>query len=1079
MTTKANDNHAIAAEWREAAERLIGKIAERRDECRAALRLETWKASGEPIEAADVPGASSAWENAVVPYNWSPRDYSMTLHYRLRLEETMLGVDLIGSRATVELWAPTGAKVFVDGRMAYESDYWADTQVVPVELTPSLTEAQTFDIVLQTRKGDGFGLFFIADLSVSALDDRLFELDLLAEELAFATYLAGRTDAGSELRDALAGSVAAFDAGTLERREWAAFDADVAALRESLAVFTAKARSFRVYLAGHAHIDMNWLWPQAETDDLIRRDFESMDGIMAEYPDVCFSHSQAATYRIAQLNEPELFERVKGWIREGRWEVTSSTWVEGDLNMAGYETLARQFLEGMTYSREQLGADPRVCWEPDTFGHPATMPQVLAQAGIRYYYHTRPLRDVPVYWWEGPDGSRVLAFNDPKVYFGRVYPSLIIPDSVRMAEAYGLNCNLHVYGIGDHGGGVTRSDVRRAMRMRESRLLPEIIFAPTVEFFKEVESSGAELPVIRGELNPVFEGCYTSHGDIKKANRETEHALVRAETFASIAELRGGSRVETSARLQEAWRRQCFNQFHDILCGCSIREAYDEAIPAARGAADEADRAAAEATGRARSVQAAADSVTLWNALSWTRTDAVELPLAEYPALADWRTGDRLVAADGGEAPIQRTGDSIVFVARDVPALGTKTYRRIEADAGTRAAATESGRIAVSAVGNPVLAGDRFSAEIDRASGTIVSLLDRVIGRELSYTPPDPGVEANQTKGLLNVLELQYEEPHWMSAWKLGTISASKRLVTGAELALGEQGPVMQSVRLVHRFGHSELAQEIRIFRGIGRIEFRNRANWGELGSEASPAPMLRVLFAAKLQPKSHTFDVPFGSVERHPDGREAPAHQWIDVSEENYGLSLLNDGKHGHSIHGNELGMTLLRSSYEPDNLGDQGDHHRFAYAIYPHAGDWREAGTVQRAWEFNQPLWAVTGSSAGGEIAVKVPADGGAMRVVNAGAGGRDSDSVLITAFKQAADGSADEWIVRVVETAGIPAEVALVANFAISEASLCDLVETPLSPLAFDSEADRAVLSLGRLGPKEFRTIRIRAAAPAALS
>ncbi|MBM7564278.1 alpha-mannosidase [Paenibacillus sacheonensis] len=1074
MTTKANDTQTAAAQWRSAADALVSRIALRRDEIRAALRLVTWKATGDPVEAAAAPELSKSWEDAAVPYNWSPRDCSMTLHYRLRLETNMLGVDLRGSRATVELWAPTGGKVYVDGKLAYESDYWADTQVVPVELTPSLADAQTFDIVLQTRQGDGFGLFFIADLSVAALDDRLFELDLLAEEMAFTVYLAGRGDVVASLRPALAGAAAAFDAATLERRDWVAFDEEVARLRTSLAPFADAAKRYRVYLAGHAHIDLNWLWPQAETDDLVRRDFESMDGIMAEYPDVCFSHSQAVTYRIAQHNEPELFERVKGWIRDGRWEVTSATWVEGDLNMAGYETLARQFLEGITYSRGELGADPQVCWEPDTFGHPATMPQVLAQAGIRYYYHTRPLRDVPIYWWEGPDGSRVLTFNDPKVYFGRVYPSLIIPDSIRMAEEYGLTCNLHVYGIGDHGGGVTRSDVRRAMRMRESQLLPDIVFAPTVEFFKDVEASGANLPVIRGELNPVFEGCYSSHGDIKKANRETEHALVRAETFASIAELRGSARVETASRLQEAWRRQCFNQFHDILCGCSIREAYDEAIPAARAALEEADRAAAEATGRQLAAQpdteSDAEAVTLWNALSWTRTDVVELPFADYPALAGWRTGDRLAGSDGSESIVQRTEDAIVFVAREVPALGTKTYHWIAADAATGSPAAHEGCIAISKAGNPVLAGERFSAEIDRESGTIVSLLDRAVGRELSYTPPDPGVEANQTKGLLNLLELQYEEPHWMSAWKLGTISASKRLVSGAKLTLGEQGPVMQSVRIAHRFEHSELEQEIRIYRGIDRIEFRTRVNWGELGSEAAPAPMLRVLFAPKLQPTTHMFDVPFGSVERHPDGREVPAHQWIDVSEAGYGLSLLNDGKHGHSIHGNEMGMTLVRSSYEPDNLGDQGDHHRFAYAIYPHEGDWREAGTVQRAWEFNQPLWAVT--AAANE---ESPADGGAMRIIDAGTGGKDSDSVIVTAFKQAADGTPGEWVIRVAETAGRPANVKLVANFPVAGASACDLAETPQAPLAVESAENHSVVNPGPLGPKEFRTIRIRAPAP----
>lgn len=1028
-----------------------------RDRLKNAAILYAWKSNEGDFSPDQCEMLHDKWAQIQLPFSWVTSDNARTFYHKLDIPSNLAGISTIGSKAELEVRLVIGTEIYVNGNMAYRADYWADTKLVPIPLTPAIAGPESFDIVGKCKQGDGFGFFANAEVRISAVDEWIFQLDTFAEEIGFAHYLIENGDIGStEVIRSLGNSLTQFDIMALEINDWSRVEKMIGLVRQTFDECREAAKQYKVYLIGHAHIDMNWLWPWEETVDLIRRDFQSIDRIMEEFPQVCFSHSQAATYKVVKERFPELWDRVKRRIKEGRWEVTAATWVEGDLNMAGYETLVRQFLLGKTFTRNELDAESCICWEPDTFGHPATMPHILGRSGIKYYYHTRAGKGNAVYWWEGLEGTRILAFNDPRGYNGKIFASSIVAGNIEMAKTYGLKCNMYVYGVGDHGGGVTRQDVVRAIRLNASPVLPVFEFAKTADFFKDIENSGMKFPIVRGELNSVFEGCYTSHGDIKAANRQTEHALVRAETAAAIAYFSNRIFDATGVeRLKDAWEVQCFNQFHDIVCGCSIHSTYESALSAADRAKKQADLLF---NGMKQSlVRDTADSIqiTVLNTLSWERTDIVMLQVSDHPYIKQWETGDRLEDAAGNAEVVQCCEQYAVFVARNVPALGFKTYtlkRGVQRDEGQY-------DISYSKMKNPIVTNGKYQIEIDHESGTIVSLLDTATNRELSHTPQDPRIEFNQTKGILNLLEVQYEAPHAMSAWKIGTITQTKRLVRGAEVVVGREGPVMQSVHVVHRVERSVIRQEIRVYRGLERIDFVTDVEWGELGTGKTDAAMLRVYFTPQIAASHHSFDIPFGFVERSPNGREMPAIHWIDISEKDayrcYGMSLLNNGKYGHAIQGCTLSMTLLRSSYEPDRRSDVGNH-QFTYAVYPHESGWREAQTNRKALELHQPLSAVFGSSDG---------DTGILRIEEHTASGwKPAANTVVTALKPA-ENIKGGWIVRIAEMHARPANLRITFGFPVESVTEVNVLEDVVRSMFL---SDRRTILVNELQPYQILTL-----------
>lgn len=1071
------------AELEKKVEQLRGVLRAKKEQLTEISSLRTWRYTNRIVPMECCISDNMDWPEARIRYVWPPQADDKTFYRRVCIPVEYMGLDLTGSTAQLEICLLIGSKIYINNELVYEVDYWADTKVVPLTLTPEITGQEIYEIVVHCRKGDGLGYFHDADLRIDVVEDWRFTLDTFAEELGFALFLIRNGDACDEgQRVALQEAVMSFNMALLEENRWSELKAEIDATRDRLISFEPAAKSYQLYLVGHAHIDMNWLWPWSETENLIRRDFESVDGIMAEFPDVTFSHSQAATYKAMQDKVPELWSRVKARIDEGRWDVTAATWVEGDLNMAGYETIARQFLEGIRYSREELGVTPEICWEPDTFGHPATMPKLLTAAGLKYYYFCRVgPKGVPLFWWEGDDGSRVLAFQDPRHYNGFIHASETVPAVTEMATQYGLRSAMFVYGVGDHGGGVTKQDIRRAIRLNDSRLLPRFVFARSTDFYKAVESSGVRLPIIRGELNPAFEGCYTSHGDIKKANRHTEHALSRADSLFVMADMhRRGSAgshdhratADAAAKsLQEPWRVQCFNQFHDILCGCAIQLTYEEAVPQAETAKFKANRSAQAAMEAMMAVHAdgglrqngaeQAFSVNVFNTLSWSRTDIVHLDANEFPDVLHWRTGDHLIDGQGRSIPVQKMEDgSALFLAAEVPPVGYVRYMYASADVSDITDLTVNPSTAPDK--KPVLLENkRYRVSVHHESGTIYSLYDKRLQRELARP------------GGMNVFEIHEEVPHGMSAWVIGAIARTHRLIRGAEVRAGVSGPVVKSVHLVHRFQSSVIRQEIRMYEGIDRIDFITEVDWGEQGTAAVDAPMLKVSFAAALHQAEASFDVPFGTVSREADGAEVPTLHWFGLSEGKRsgacGIALLNDGKYGCSVQGTTLSQTLLRSSYEPDNRPDLG-RHQFVYSLYPHELDWTEGQVDLRAWELNQPLAVCLHAECEASPNKMSAFEAFKIETMEPLTGWTEARGVIVTALKHSHDQVGEDrtaWVMRLLETYGRSVRARIVFAMPLERAEVVTLAEDHVRSLTV---TDERILDLGMLEPGTLLTLRL---------
>ncbi len=418
-----------------------------------------------------------------------------------------------------------------------------------------------------------------------SLDARLTDLretvgkgywqERICAELAYALQLSRVRE---DRYDALLHSVVSF----LEERraaQGAVVKADVAEAEEMMRDLSAEAKRFTMVCAAHAHIDMNWMWRWDETVAVTLDTFRTMLDLLREYPDFTFSQSQASTYRIVEEYAPEMLDEIRERVREGRWEVTASTWVEPDKNMPNGESLARHILYTKRYLEGLLGIDPgtlSIDFEPDTFGHSANVPEILSAGGVRYYYHCRGYDGHHAYRWVAPSGASVLSYREPIWYNAEIQPGMAayVPG---FCTQHGLDTMLKVYGVGDHGGGPTRRDIQRIVDMNGWPIYPELRFGTFREFFALLEAAAVGLPEVHGELNSVFTGCYTTQTRIKRANRVAEATLLEAELFAAAAAQDGGAPYR-HASFEQAWRNVLFNQFHDIIPGSGVIDTREYAM---------------------------------------------------------------------------------------------------------------------------------------------------------------------------------------------------------------------------------------------------------------------------------------------------------------------------------------------------------------------------------------------------------------------------------------------------------------------------------------------------------------------
>jgi alpha-mannosidase len=817
-----------------------------------------------------------------------------------------------------------------------------------------------------------------------------------------------------------------------------------------------QARTQSVFLVGHAHIDMNWLWRWPETVQCCRDSFRQALSFMDEFPDFRFSQSQASVYEAMEREDPALFERIKKAIAQGRWEVTGGMWTEGDTNISSGEALCRSFMLAQRYFREKFGITAKTGWLPDNFGHAAQLPQLLRLAGLDSFYHMRCGPSLgELYRWRGPDGSTVLAKT------GQGYNDQVTPDirhqPARVPESIGSQ--MFVYGVGDHGGGPTRRDITATHALAENRLFPELRLATTRDYFAHVAVPAARLPVHDGELQFTFEGCYTNVARVKQGNRRLENALQAAEGLAVTASHAG--LPYPSAELESAWKTLVFNEFHDILPGSAIHESnldstakYHQALETVRLVRDRCLRYIGE---RVHIEENARIPLVVFNPLAHERGDIVVAELVTTEPLSSVRVTDESGAETAAQIVRTRRFDAydhlwVQFRAPAVPGLGHRVFFVETARQGpalpiTGWANPYTPMIPLSEAG-PGISVDKnrvrnrfFDLRFDDKTGTVTSLAWKA-GRAKKELAGKRG---------FNRLAMFLERPHEMSAWNLDAGARGPvdlEVTSPAEIV--QAGPESVSWAASFAYGKSTFRLTTTVHADSPRIDCHLAAEWVERGTPRTDAPMLRVLSSLASKPKALVCDTPFYAALREA-GREVPAQKWVDVAiADNVGLALMNRGKYGHSLRDGVLGLTLLRSAYDPDLLPDVG-RHEIEWAILPHAGTWKEAGVPLAALSYNVPFETFQARAQKGPLGLS-------KSLLSFDA----PDRFLVTGVKRAEDGHG--IVVRGYDVTGEGCSVSATGELAEGTAERLDIVE---------DEVPGEPVRLGEVKAKPYEIVTLRIA------
>jgi len=685
-------------------------------------------------------------------------------------------------------------------------------------------------------------------------------------------------------------------------------------MEQALAPLSAAAKETIVHLIGHTHIDMDWMWTWKDTVHCIRRDVKSVTDMMDDYPDITFTHSQVPTYQVVQEMDPDVFEKVRMRLKEGRWENAAATWVEGDLNMADGESVARHILYAADWSLANLGAKAKVLWEPDTFGHPGNMPQLAKLGELDCYFHMRcnpAMPTWPIRTWEGVDGTEIPAFS---MFYGSNLQPEFLMQRVLNCKALGFKNTFHIWGLGDHGGGIPRFQIDILERYRNKPLIPTMKFSTIRQLLESVREENHKMPRNKGMTFSLFEGCFTTHALIKKYNRQCETALLTAEALCALAGL------DRKTELRNAWTQMLFNHFHDIFDGAAVHDSYINAYDRAERSLAIARKATSDAAKDVVKASRSGRTLALINPLGFERCEPVEAPLP--------KTTRCLIDDQGNIVPVQRKDDTTVFFAEKIPAFGIKTCyivtSKLEGFAPQNVAVNEEAHYYH--VETPLA-----SIRIHKESGTIGSYYDKRLKREfVGYGVPKDMtyIQSARIDLALNVFQLIDEAPNGMSAWLINNNLRQQNLLQNAEVSLVESGPVFARFKVVHKIRSSKIEQDILIYNQLPRIDFETTVDWREKGSEETGVPQLKVSFASSMSAPRARFEGPFFITERPADGMEQPTGKFVDVSGDECGFAIYNDSKHGCDVLGSRVRLTLLRNSYGPDPESDNGVHTmRFAF--------------------------------------------------------------------------------------------------------------------------------------------------------
>jgi len=1012
------------------------------------LPLTEWRFHADTSHPEDASLDDSGWESIKVEGKWPIG--ARVLRRWIEVPERVNGYAIRGSRLKLDLFLTSPGRVliteFANGAMVFHGD---DDQQQPILLTENAQPGQKFLIAVRAdaeeKETEIYRSRLIVESPAARPDPGFIREEILAARPLIDAYEDGKDKRQAQLDEA----VKAIDLSMLDRDEQTAFDESLRKAQAKLMALDPWMKTFTIRAVGNSHIDMAWLWPWTETVEVVRNTFRSVLDLMREYPDFKFTMSSARTYEWMEEKYPEMFQEIQQRIKEGRWEVIGGMWVEPDLNMPAGESLTRQILVGKRYFQMKFGVDVKIGWNPDSFGYNWQLPQIYKKSGIDYFVtqkllwaHEFTTFPYKLFWWQAPDGSRLLTYF-PHDYAGGIDAGALAQDlSIWAPSIYGPQLSdspemMHLYGVGDHGGGPTRTMLDNAGRwMSPNAVFPKLQFSTARAFFDDLDKKlpDMKVPTWNDELYFQYHrGVFTTQADTKQRIRRTEETLLNAEKLSSLAFLYGHPYAQEE--MNRAWKRLLFDHFHDIMPGSGIAVNYLDAkrnLEDVRRVGNEiVDGSLREIAARVNTQQPGVP-VIVFNSLSWPRKEVIEVetqlaaPAREISVLDS--TGkpaeSQLLSFD------QDTHRARFLLLSDTPALGYNTYF-------VRAATAASPiRTTVQATAS-TLENEYIRLRMDPQSGCMTSLFDKRSQAEaLAPSETDTGGPKNVVCG--NLLQAFYDKPKEWDAWNIDADFEKQHwdLDKVDEVKLIESGPLRAVIRIKQHFQNSVFVRDVTMYAGVPRVDVKMQADWHEKHI------LLKVAFPLSAHSPKATYEIPYGSVER-PTTRntpaeqgefEVPALQWADISDPQHGFSLLNDSKYGYDAKGNVLRLSLLRSPEWPDPHADEGQH-EFTYSLYPHGGTWREAETVRQGYGLNYGLLSTNAEKHEGALAPQHSF----LQV--------EPQNVVVTAVKKAEDD--DALILRFYEWAGRETDVRLHLPPGAQTASETDLMERATETLSLDNQ------------------------------
>ncbi len=742
---------------------------------------------------------------------------------------------------------------------------------------------------------------------------------------------------------------------------------------------------------GHTHIDVAWLWCLEQTRAKAVRSFATELALLDEYPEHRFSSSQPQLYQFVKEDCPEIYEKIKEKVKEGRWEVEGAMWLEADCNLISGESLIRQILHGKRFMKEEFHVDSKVLWLPDVFGYSAALPQILKKTGVETFVtskiHWNETNHFPydTFLWKGIDGTEVFTqfitggdekadLNDGTAF--STYNAQILPISMTKGwEIYqqkNINNEILVsFGYGDGGGGVTREMLEMHRRMQHGIPgIPKTRITTITDTLKRIRKNteGKKIPKWSGELYlELHRGTYTSMARNKRYNRRAEFMLQQVEA-ASITDKVLLHGEYPGKELYADWTTVLLNQFHDIIPGSSIFEVYEESQKQYLELLEKNGRRLTEAVGHLAE-QTEQEGIFVYNPTGIVR--------------------DGIVSLEGRK-----------YYVKDVPSFGWKVIQDSERSGNSLS------------VSNTCMENDFFCIRMDD-TGALLSIYDKRNDREV-------------LSGRANVLEAYDDHPKDWDNWELSNYYRESMWEIDDVSEIGtEIDEMTASVKIRRRFQNSLIIQKIIIYRDIQRIDFEIEADWQE------HHVFVKTAFPVDIISDKASYEIQYGAIERpaHTNTTwdaakfEVCAQKWADYAEYGYGVALMNDCKYGHDIHDGVMRLSLIKCGTYPNPTADNGYHYA-RYSLMPHAGSWQEAQVANAAYAFNCPL-----------IAARAAGQGNLASEYSFA--GTDCPNVILTVVKEACDDEA--IIIRAYEASGKRTKARFTLGFDPAQILEVNMLET----------------------------------------